>query len=45
MFNRSMCFKDKLRWFEGQACDGHCVMDILQVDAADLGKLSGNLLL
>ena len=30
-------------WFEGQACPR--VMDILEVDEADLGKLSTNLLL
>ena len=32
-----------IEWFEGQACPR--VMDILEVDKADLGKLSSNSLL
>ena len=35
--------KYQIEWFEGQACP--CVMDILDVNEADLGKLSTNLLL
>ena len=35
--------KYHIEWFEGQACPR--VMDILEVDEADLGKLSTNSLL
>ena len=35
--------KYRIEWFEGQACP--CVMNILDVDKPELGKLSTNLLL